>query len=111
MTDKLNHLITPKDPEAIKQMEAAITNLEEEVTRQYYLLGKSVCESVEQKANEINSLVDRLIEMKQELVLKSHNRICPQCLTLGAEKGQVCEACEENNSKKECCRGYDSTTD
>ena len=52
---------------SISEIQEDIGRIKKEIEEEYCLLGKTVCEIAEQDAGKIGKLVDRLVELKNEL--------------------------------------------
>lgn len=52
----------------IKEKQKELKVLERELEEKYYRLGKDTQEYMDSKKNEINLLVDKIIELKKEIV-------------------------------------------
>lgn len=84
------------DSEKAKQaelLEEDIVKLEQEISDKYYQLGKSVYEIADREVDEINHLVDRMIEIKQQLSDVKNQSICVHYMAKNPKSNRYCGGC------------------
>lgn len=70
-----------------------IAAIEDELSRSYYALGRSVYETAERKIDEINHLTDKLVETKIKLSQLKGRRVCAECKAQNPEDSIYCGKC------------------
>lgn len=79
----------------ITQLEDKITHLETDLQAHYCQIGKEILELAENKQEEINNLVDRIIELKKKLAVIKKEIECPWCMTFNPSDSKCCKNCGE----------------
>jgi uncharacterized protein (DUF305 family) len=59
----------------------------------YCTFGKQLLEMAEQEDKEINSLVDKIIKLKSQLVEMNQMTQCPKCLEVNNHQSRYCSHC------------------
>ncbi|MFV0399116.1 MAG: hypothetical protein ACK5LX_00675 [Oscillospiraceae bacterium] len=77
----------------IDRMEQEIGRLEHTLRESYSDAGKMILEAAETESRKINELVDRIVEMRRQLLELRGDRECPECGTYNKNHSLYCNHC------------------
>jgi uncharacterized protein (DUF3084 family) len=79
--------------ENVQRLERNLNKMETALNEHYCNIGKQLLEMAEQEDQEINSLVDKIIEIKKQLYELEQTVQCPSCFLMNSSDSRYCSHC------------------